>query len=91
MTNTHRKTSTPRPKATAAPKPKRASSPASKGHIFDDPDALTVLAQQSFTKAAREAIQENDRLGVPSYGGKDGKIVVRQPRRRRTKTPTAPT
>ena len=47
--------------------------------MFDDPEALTELAQRSFHEAKRRAIAENDRLGIPSYGGKDGKIVVRQP------------
>jgi hypothetical protein len=89
MTRTHRKTLAAARAKAAAPKPKRAPEPPSKGHIFDDPDALTALAQQSFNKAAREAIEENDRLGVPSYGGKDGKIVVRQPRQ--AKKPTGPT
>ena len=38
-----------------------------------------MVAQEAFTKAARAAIEENDRLGVPSYGSKDGKIIVREP------------
>lgn len=68
---------------TAAPK---RESPASVSRMFDDPDALTALAQKSFHKATRAAIEENDRLGIPSYGGVDGKIVVRQPRKAKTLT-----
>lgn len=86
MTKTHQPSLKGSRPMTAAPKPKRTGS---KGHMFDDPDALTALAQQSFHKATREAIDENDRRGVPSYGGKDGKIVVRQPRQ--AKTSTGPT
>ena len=52
--------------------------PITKG-IFDDPEALTEIASRAFARAKDEAIRENDRLGVPSYGGEGGKIVVRQP------------
>ena len=45
--------------------------------ILDNPEALTALAVKSFAEAKRKAIAENDRLGIPSYGSKDGKIVVR--------------
>jgi len=47
--------------------------------MFDDPEALTELAQRSFHEAKSRAIAENDRLGVPSYGSEGGQIVVRQP------------
>lgn len=47
--------------------------------IFDDEEALIALAQKSFNEATRKAIEENDRLGIPSYGSEGGKIVVRYP------------
>lgn len=45
--------------------------------VFDDLERLFEIADQAMAKAGREAVEENDRLGIPSYGGKDGKIVVR--------------
>jgi succinate dehydrogenase/fumarate reductase flavoprotein subunit len=51
--------------------------------ILDDPEALTQIAIRAFARAKDEAIRENDRLGVPSYGSEGGKIVVRQPPPRR--------
>jgi hypothetical protein len=44
-----------------------------------NPELLTAIAIRAFARATDAAIRENDRLGVPSYGGKDGKIVVRHP------------
>jgi uncharacterized protein (DUF433 family) len=43
------------------------------------PEAITEIATRAFARAKDEAIRENDRRGVPSYGSKDGQIVVRQP------------
>ena len=48
--------------------------------MFDDPNKLVALAQASFSRAKDEAIAENDRLGIPSYGAVNGKLVVRHPR-----------
>jgi hypothetical protein len=43
-------------------------------------DALAALAQAAFARGKKQAIAENDRRGVPSYGSdKQGRIVVRQP------------
>lgn len=47
--------------------------------IFDNPEVVSAVAQRAFHRAKREAIAENDRLGIPSYGSENGKIVVRQP------------
>ncbi len=47
--------------------------------ITATPELLTEIAIRAFARAKDEAIRENDRLGIPSYGGKDGQIVVRQP------------
>ena len=55
--------------------------------IFDDPEALIALAQRSFAAAKREALAENDRLGITSYGSRDGKIVARQPATAKPATP----
>src|SRR5271167_3095317 len=52
--------------------------------IMANPKAVAEIALRAFARATRAAIEENDRLGIPSYGGKDGKIVVRQPRRAKT-------
>jgi hypothetical protein len=43
------------------------------------PERVLEIAIRAFARATREAIAENDRLGIPSYGGKGGKIVVRHP------------
>src|SRR5580704_5006476 len=48
-----------------------------------NPELLTAIAIRAFARAKDAAIRENDRLGVPSYGGKGGKIVVRHPPQRR--------
>src|SRR5271170_7282423 len=45
------------------------------------PELVTAIAIRAFAEAKDAAIRENDRLGIPSYGSKDGKIVVRQPPR----------
>lgn len=47
--------------------------------MFEDADALIALAQQSFTKAAKAAVAENDRLGIPTHGSVGGRLVVRHP------------
>jgi hypothetical protein len=47
--------------------------------IMTNPELLTEIALRAFARATKEAIAQNDRLGVPSYGSKDGKIVMRHP------------
>ena len=47
--------------------------------IFDDFDALTALAEFTFARAAQKAVTENDRLGIPTAGSVDGRIVYRVP------------
>jgi len=44
--------------------------------IFDDADALIAIAQKSFTKTAKKAVDENDRLGIPTHGSIGDKLVV---------------
>jgi hypothetical protein len=50
--------------------------------ILNNPEAITEIAIRAFARAKDAAIRENDRLGIPSYGSKDGQIVVRQPPQR---------
>jgi len=52
--------------------------------IFDDEDALIATAQSSFSKAAKRAVAENDRLGIPTHGSIGSELVVRQPHQVRT-------
>jgi succinate dehydrogenase/fumarate reductase flavoprotein subunit len=49
------------------------------GDILAKPELVTEIAIRAFARATKQAIEENDRLGIPSYGSKDGKIVVRNP------------
>jgi hypothetical protein len=49
------------------------------GDILAKPELVTEIAIRAFARATKQAIEENDRLGIPSYGSKDGKIVVRYP------------
>jgi hypothetical protein len=46
--------------------------------VFDDFDALVKTAQNSFAKAVRQAVTENDRLGIDSPGTVQGKLTVRK-------------
>jgi len=50
-------------------------------HIFDDPERLRELVMRSFREAIAEALAENDRLGITSYGAENGVIVERKPQR----------
>jgi hypothetical protein len=51
--------------------------------IIANPELLTAIAIRAFARAKAEALAENDRLGIPSYGSEGGKIVVRHPPQRR--------
>ena len=62
------------PSASGAVAPAGTGDPA-----LDDPEALLALAVRSFARAKRAAIAENDRLGVPSHGARDGVITTRHP------------
>jgi hypothetical protein len=43
--------------------------PPSNGYeIFNDFEALTTLVQKSFMEAAKAAVAENNRLGIPTHG-----------------------
>jgi hypothetical protein len=50
-------------------------------HISDDPERLRDLLMRSFRAAVAEALAENDRLGITSYGAENGIIVERKPKR----------
>jgi hypothetical protein len=47
--------------------------------IFDDAVAFRRLVNESFKRAAKLAVAENDRLGIATNGSVNGKLVVRQP------------
>jgi hypothetical protein len=47
--------------------------------IFDDFDRLIRIAQEAFTRAAKEAVAENDRLGIDTHGAQNGRLTVRKP------------
>lgn len=69
-------------KVTAKPKAKREE-PA----LGDHPDTLGII-HRAMTSAARNAVAENDRLGIPTPGtDADGRIVMRQPPKKRARTP----
>ena len=55
--------------------------PADPDAVFDDFDKLLDIAQRSFAQAKVKAIDENDRLGVPNHGARDGKIIIHPPRK----------
>ena len=44
--------------------------------IFDDADSLIAIAQKSFANSAKKAVDENDRLRIPTHGSIGGKLVV---------------
>jgi hypothetical protein len=42
--------------------------------------ALIEAAKTAFSRAAKAAVAENDRLGIVTHGGKDGKLTERRPK-----------
>lgn len=46
--------------------------------VFDDFDTVVAHAQRSFDQAAKAAVAENDRLGIPTHSARGGKLVVRE-------------
>jgi hypothetical protein len=44
-----------------------------------NPERIAAIAQLAFARGKDAALAENDRLGIPSYGAKDGRIFVRKP------------
>ena len=68
---------------TARPTP-RAKEPRAKEPVLGDhPDTLGII-HRAMNSAAQKAVAENDRLGIATPGAKDGKIVWRQPPKKRT-------
>lgn len=63
-------------KITIKPSPKRESV------LGDHPDTLGVI-HRAMSSAAQQAVAENDRNGIATPGTKDGKIVWRQPAKKR--------
>jgi hypothetical protein len=37
-------------------------------------------AQRAFKRASKEAVAENDRLGIATHGGKNGEVIERCPK-----------
>ncbi len=62
----------------AVKKPKKREADQS---VFDDGDALLEIATKAFERAAKRAVAENDRLGIPTHGTRHGKLVVRKPKK----------
>lgn len=62
------------------PRPAKPTGPL----LGDAPDTLSII-QRAMEIGARKAVAENDRLGIPTSGAKDGKIVYRSPPRSRSK------
>lgn len=50
--------------------------------IFDDADAVIAIAQQSFARAAKMAVADNDRLGISTHGSIGNRLVVHHPNNR---------
>lgn len=46
--------------------------------LGDRPDTLDMI-HRAMVSGAKKAVEENDRLGIPTPGAKDGKIVYRTP------------
>ena len=42
---------------------------------FEEPERFTQLVTEGFARAVEEAIAENDRLGLPSPAGENGRVV----------------
>lgn len=57
----------------------RTSSAPEEKTVFDDGKVLTEIMIKSFAQAAREAVAENDRLGIATHGGSGGVVVERKP------------
>lgn len=55
-----------------------------RSRVSVDVPAWVDDAMKVFTEAARGEVEENRRLGLPSPGSRNGKIVMRKLRRRRT-------
>ena len=47
---------------------------------LDEGRALIAAAKAAFLRAAKEAVAENDRLGIITHGGKNGKLPERRPK-----------
>ena len=71
-------------KVTAKPVPK-----SKKPALGDHPDTLGII-HRAMNSAARKAVDENDRLGIPTPGtDQDGRVVFRQPPKKRSgRTPS---
>lgn len=64
----------------------RAKAKTAEPVLGDHPDTLGII-HRAMNSAAKKAVAENDRLGIPTPGtDKDGKIVLRQPPKKRSRS-----
>ena len=65
-------------------RPRREHGPRAKEPALGDhPDTLGII-HRAMNSGAQKAVAENDRLGIATPGAKDGKIVWRQPPKKRS-------
>lgn len=82
------KTKTTKADATAAGRriTTRAKAKKDQPALGDHPDTLGII-HRAMNSAAKKAVAENDRLGIPTPGADaDGRIVHRQPPKKRGRT-----
>ena len=70
-------------KMTARPTPRAKEPRAKEPALGDHPDTLGII-HRAMNSAGRKAVAESDRLGIATPSAKDGKIVWRQPPKKRT-------
>lgn len=58
---------------------KEASGKDEENRLADDVGTLIALAQSSFSRAAEQAVRENDAYEIETHGAVRGKLVIRQP------------
>ena len=81
------KTRTTKTDVKAAARKVTAKAKASEPMLGDHPDTLGII-HRAVVAAAKSARAENDRLGIPTPVGKDGKVVyTTPPKKRGTRTP----
>jgi hypothetical protein len=70
-------------KITARSAPRAVGPRAKEPALGDHPDTLGII-HRAMNSGAQKAVAENDRLGIATTGAKVGKIVWRQPPKKRT-------
>lgn len=81
------KTKTTKNDVKAAARKVTAKAAASEPALGDHPDTLGII-HRAVVAAAKEARAENDRLGIPTPVGKNGKVAYTSPPKKRgSRTP----